>query len=57
MEGEAGEIEIMGIGLTTREIVFVLVHPIASTPVTEYVVVTAGETVIEFEIVPPGFQV
>lgn len=56
-DGEAGEMFTVGIGFTSREIVLVLVHVNASTPVTEYIVVADGVTTILFDTVPPGFQV
>ena len=46
----------VGEGLTVIGLVAVAVHPFAAVPVTVYVVVVAGETVIGDPLTFPGFQ-
>jgi len=46
----------VGVGLTVTVTCAVLVHPFAPVPVTVYVVVAAGETVIGEPLIFPGFQ-
>ena len=46
-----------GIGLTMINLVAVAVHPEALVPVTVYVVVVAGATVMVVPLNAPGFQV
>ncbi len=48
----AGEIEAVGSGLTFIVLEAVAVHPFASVAVTKYVVVEAGETIIDEEFAP-----
>ena len=47
---------IMGNGLTVMVMVDVLVHPSAVVPVTVYVVVTVGVTVITALVEPPDHR-
>lgn len=46
----------VGDGLTVISRVEVPVHPLASVPVTVYVVVVAGETVTEVPVNDPGIH-
>ena len=57
IDGDAGEIVMLGTGLTTSVTVLLLVHPNAFTPITVYVVVIVGETTTELATVPIGFHV
>ena len=46
----------VGDGLTVTVSCVVAVHPFAPVPVTEYVVLETGLTVMEFPGIDPGFQ-
>ncbi len=49
--------EIVGLGLTVKVTVCVLVHPRVVVPITEYVVVVVGVTITLVPVKAPGFHV
>jgi hypothetical protein len=50
-------IATVGVGLTVTVTVEVAAHPLAATPVTVYVVVVTGLTVVLLPVIFPGCQV
>jgi hypothetical protein len=47
----------VGVGVTLTVTVLVLRQPVAFAPVTVYIVVETGLTVVVAPVAPPGFQV